>query len=132
MVAYIATPPIPIPILEFPTLILLLGSFGYEAIKGYRQIKMQKVGVAKAQAFRSPNGVDVEIGLTEKGELQVCVDEDELRAKEGIEREELAEQIIQAYTYKKVVEKLEKQGYSVIEEQEVDSGTIKLVVQKWS
>lgn len=128
----VTVPPLPIAILEFPTLILLLGQLGYELVRGYRDIKAVGKALAKGGVFRSANGVEVEVTVTEDGKLSLCVDEKELRAKEGLEKGELHEKILQAYSYKKVIEQLEAKGFTLVEEQELDTGTIRLVVRKWS
>jgi len=122
----------PIPILEFALIARLLGDLGYEMAKASRQVKALRSGWAQGSSFRSPNAVEIEVGVTKDGRLQLFVDEEELRAKEGIEEKDLAEQIVQGYTYKKVIEKLQAQGYTLVEEQQLDEGTIKLVVRKWS
>lgn len=42
------------------------------------------------------------------------------------------QQIVQRYAYRKVVSQLQREGYSVAEEQKQPDGSIKLVVRKWS
>jgi hypothetical protein len=132
MSGFFAIPAVMIPPLAFPTMIIILGHLGYEFVRGIQVAK----GTAKAQAqagvFRSANGVEVELKLTEEGNLELCVDEEQLRAMEGIEKEELSGKIVQGYTHHKVIEELEAQGYTVVEEEELDTGTIRLVVRKWS
>ncbi|MFA6318482.1 MAG: DUF1257 domain-containing protein [Elusimicrobiota bacterium] len=39
--------------------------------------------------------------------------------------------VVQRYSYKKVVQKLQSQGYSVAEEKNQADGTIRLVARKW-
>ena len=122
----------PLPIFEFAMVAHLLGQMGYEIAQASRHVKAIRSGWVQGSAFRSPKGVDIEVGLTKEGKLQLFVDEAELRAKEGIEEKDLAEKIVQGYTYQKVIEKLQSQGYTLVEEQQLDEGTIKLVVRKWS
>ena len=122
----------PIPIFEFALIGRLLAELGYDMVKASSQVKALRSGWAKGSMFRSPNGVEIEVGVTKEGKLQLFVDEEQLRAKEGIEEKDLAEQIVQGYTYKKVIEKLQAQGYTLVEEQQLDEGTIKLVVRRWS
>lgn len=132
MSGFIAAGAMAIPPLAFPTLILILGHLGYELMGGFKAASALAETKARGSVFRSANGVEVELSITEDGQIDLCVNEEELRAKEGIEREELVDKIIQGYTHVKVIEDLQAQGYTVVEEEELDTGTIRLVVRKWS
>ena len=42
------------------------------------------------------------------------------------------QEVVQRYAYRKVISQLQKEGYSVAEEQKQADGSIKLVARKWS
>jgi hypothetical protein len=132
MSGFCIIPPFPVTPLAFPALAILLSQLGYEMVQGYRKVKASGKAQANSAVFRSANGVDVEVKVDGEGKIELCVDEEELRAKEGIEREELAGKIVQGFSYQKVIEELEAKGYTIVEEQELDTGSIRLVVRKWS
>ncbi|MCI0482377.1 MAG: DUF1257 domain-containing protein, partial [Candidatus Dadabacteria bacterium] len=125
-------PAFPLTPLAFPGLALLLYQLGYEMVRGYKKVSASGKAQANSAVFRSVNGVDVEVKIDAEGKIEICVDEEQLRAKEGIEREDLAGKIVQGLSYQKVIEQLEAQGYTIVEEQELDTGSIRLVVRKWS
>lgn len=45
---------------------------------------------------------------------------------------ESIQQVVQRYSHRKVLSQLQKEGYTVAEEQKQADGSIKLVVRKWS
>lgn len=68
---------------------------------------------------------------TEKG-YKIVSDCAGLTPVQKKKQDQSIQQIVQRYAYKKVVAQLQKEGYSVAEEQKQGDGSIKVVARKWS
>lgn len=104
-----------------------------------------KRATAKAEALRTSDGVTHEVeavfedgtgrqaGLrkTAKG-YQIVSDCHGLTPAQQKKQAESIQQVVQRYSYRKVVQQLQREGYTVAEEQKQGDGSIKLVVRKWS
>jgi hypothetical protein len=100
---------------------------------------------AKCDSFKTSDGVEHEVeavfddGLGRKAGLQktakgyqIVADCHGLDAGQRKKQAESIQQVVQRYSYRKVVEQLKREGYTVAEEQKQGDGSIKLVVRKWS
>ena len=82
-------------------------------------------------AVKGPNGCDIGLIKTKKGNYQFVADSKGL-TKEQLKRQQaFINKIKQKYAYNQVVNELKKQGYIIAEEQKVQDNTIKLVARKW-
>jgi hypothetical protein len=119
-------------------LILDVFSF-FDALADLKRAKRE------AASFKTADGVTHEVeavfedgfgreaGLqkTDKG-YQIVADCHGLSAEQQKKQADSIQQVVQRYAYRKVVAQLQREGYSVAEEQKQADGSIKLVVRKWS
>lgn len=79
------------------------------------------------------DGAGREAGLqkTEKG-YKIVSDCHGLTPEQQKKQTESIQQIVQRYAYRKITAQLQREGYSVAEEQKQEDGSIKLLVRKWS
>jgi hypothetical protein len=118
-------------------LILDLLSF-FDALSDLKRV------TEKAQSFETFDGRRHEVeavfddGAGRKAGLQktdkgyaIVADCHGLTAAQQKTQAQSIQQIVQRYAYRKVVSQLQKDGYSVAEEQKQPDGSIRLVVRKW-
>ena len=122
--------PLPVPFLEVPTLLLALGLLGFEIVQGVNVIACANRNVVVDHVLRNENGLQIGVKQTADG-LQIVLDEEEVRAKEGVEAKELKARFQQKFAYVNVVQRLKAEGYQVVEENEEADNTIRLVVRRW-
>lgn len=104
-----------------------------------------KRATAKVDSFRTSDGQTHQVeavfddgtgrkaGLqkTDKG-YRVVADCHGLSPQQQKAQTESIQQVVQRYAYRKVVAQLQREGYSVAEEQKQPDGSVRLVVRKWS
>ena len=81
--------------------------------------------------FEDGAGRKAGLQKTDKG-YKIVADCAGLSPAQQKKQQESIQQIVQRYAYKKVVAQLQKEGYSVAEEQKQGDGSIKVVARKWS
>jgi len=123
--------PISIALMELPIAISALGHLGYELIRGVTEFRCGKNVLDADYVFRSKSGLKIALRKDKHGKLELLVDKEELRKKEGIEVKELERQIQRRYAYVNLMEKLKAEGYTVVEEEHREDETIRLVVRRW-
>jgi len=123
--------PLPLPFTEVPTVFLALGLLGFELVQGATIIACANHNVVVDHVLQNENGLRVGVKQLADGQLQIVLDEEEVRAKEGIEANELKKRFQQKLSYARVVERLKAEGYQVVEETEEANETIRLVVRRW-
>jgi hypothetical protein len=121
-------PPVIIPMMELPTAMIALGMLGFELVQGLYQVAN---ACTVDHVLQNKSGLKIGLRKTKKGKLELLVDEDELREKEGIELKDFKNQFQQRYAYAKLVERLKAEGYTMVEEKEETNETIRLVVRRW-
>jgi len=124
-------PPILIPMMELPTAMIALGMLGFELVQGLYQVANVKAFCNVDHVLQNKSGLKIGLRMNKKGKLELLVDEDDLRAKEGIELKDFKNQFQQRYAYAKLVERLKAEGYTMVEEKEETNETIRLVVRRW-
>jgi hypothetical protein len=125
-------PPIIIPMMEIPTAMIALGMLGFELVQGLSQISnAARTTCDVDHVLINKSGLKIGLRKDRKGKLELLIDEDELRQKEGIELKEFRNQFQKRYAYAKLVERLKAEGYTLVEEKEETNETIRLVVRRW-
>jgi hypothetical protein len=123
--------PVLIPVMEIPTTFVALGMLGFELVKNLRDFTCANNTSEVDHVFRNKSGLKIGIRKNKQGKLELLVDEDELRAKEGIELKEFKQQIQKQYAYVQLKDRLKAEGYTVVEEKEEANESIRLVVRRW-
>jgi len=124
-------PAVPIPFMEIPTAIMALGMLGFELMQGVSILVNSKLNRAVDHVLVNENGLKIGVIQTKDGKLELLVDEDELREKEGMELKEFHEEVQKRYQYTQLIKRLQADGFSVVEETEEANETIRLVVRRW-
>ncbi len=124
-------PPVPIPFMEFPTAVIAFSMLGFEILQGIKTYVGSKVTQQVDHVMVNENGLRIGVRHTKEGKLELLVDEEELREKEGIELKEFEENVQKKYQYTQLMERLQAEGYTVVEETEEANETIRLVVRRW-
>ena len=124
-------PPVIIPMMEIPTAIIALSMLGFELVQGVRNVSCARNLMEVDHVMVSESGLKIGIRVNKKGRLELLVDEEELRAKEGIELKEFTKQVQKRYAYAALMERLKAEGYTVVEETAKEDETIRLVVRRW-
>ena len=124
-------PPIPIPFMEIPTALFALGLLGFEMVQGATSLACRNKSEVVDHVLVNESGLRIGVRQTSEGKLELLVDEEELRKKEGLEVKDLEKQVQQKYGYAQVISRLKAEGYQVVEEMEQSDETIKLVVRRW-
>jgi hypothetical protein len=124
-------PPIVIPLMEIPTALIAFSMLGYELVRGVHDFSCSRNVVNVDYVLKNESGLKIGIRKTREGKLELLVDEDELREKEGIELKEFRQQVQQKYSYIKLMDRLKAEGYTVVEEKEEANESIRLVVRRW-
>ena len=124
-------PPVMIPTMEIPTLFIAFGMMGFQLIQGLTQVNCARKVLTVDHVLINENGLRIGIRKNKAGKLELLVDEDELREKEGIELKEFSKQVQKRYSYVKLMDRLKAEGYTLVEEKEEANETIRLVVRRW-
>jgi len=124
-------PPVPIPFMEIPTAIVALGMLGFEVVQGINTLVNANRNELVENILVNENGLRIGVRTNREGRLELLVDEDELREKEGLEIKEFNQQIQKNYAYVKLMERLKAEGYTVVEETEEANETVRVVVRRW-
>ncbi len=124
-------PPVPIPFMEIPTAIVALGMLGFEVVQGINTLVNANRNELVENILVNENGLRIGVRTNREGRLELLVDEDELREKEGLEIKEFHQQIQKNYAYVKLMERLKAEGYTVVEETEEANETVRVVVRRW-
>ncbi|HEX9745653.1 MAG TPA: DUF1257 domain-containing protein [bacterium] len=124
-------PPIPIPMMEVPTALLALGLIGFEIVHGTNSLLCKKQSQVVDHVLVNESGLRIGIRTTQEGKIELLVDEEELREKEGLELNDFQEQVQKQYGYVQLVNRLKSEGYEVVEETEETDETVRLVVRRW-
>jgi hypothetical protein len=124
-------PPVLIPMMEIPTAFIAFGMLGFELVKGLHDFNCMGKTNLVDHVLTNKSGLKIGIRKNKQGKLEILVDEDELRAKEGIELKEFKQQIQQKYAYTQLLNRLKAEGYTVVEEKEEANESIRLVVRRW-
>ena len=124
----------PLLIFELPFMAALLAELGYKMITGVSKAKGNYIVHQEAcdLAFRTKGGVEIGIQQKEDGSINVVCDEEELSTVEGVSKIELQQDLTQKYTRKKISTELEKHGFTIVEEEQLEDQTIKIRVRRWS
>jgi hypothetical protein len=131
MSGLVVLPIIFIPSMQAVVATSALALLGYNIVAGSDKLFCGGKTVAADHVLESESGLQIGVRTTKDGKLELLVDEDELRTKEGLDLKEFEEQLQQKYQYVKLKEQLEADGYSVVEETEEENETIRLVVRRW-
>jgi lauroyl/myristoyl acyltransferase len=124
-------PAIPIPFMEIPTAIMALGILGFELAQGVSTLVTAKRQQVVDHVLVNENGLRIGVRQTKEGKLELLVDEDELREKEGMELKDFHQEVQKQYQYVQLMERLKAEGYTVVEETEEANETVRLVVRRW-
>jgi len=124
-------PPVIIPMMEIPTAMIAFSMLGFELIRGLRDFTCENNIREVDYVLKNESGLKLGIRKNKQGKLEILVDEDELREKEGIELKEFKQQVQKRYSYVKLMERLKAEGYTVVEEKEEANESIRLVVRRW-
>lgn len=81
-------------------------------------------------AFKDGAGRLAGLEKAEKG-YRIITDSQGLSPEQAKKQAESVSQIVQRYSYRKVVKELQAQGYAVAEEQKEADNSIRLVCRKW-
>ena len=79
------------------------------------------------------DGVGRKAGLqkTDKG-YRIVADCQGLSAAQVKKQTESISQVVQRYSYRRVIQQLQSEGYAVAEEQKQPDGSVRLVARKWT
>lgn len=124
-------PPVPIPMMEIPTAIFALSLLGFELLHGTRTLLCRKNSEIVDHVFINETGLRIGIRQSKDGKMELLVDEEELRKKEGLEIKDFEEKVQKQYGYARLMERLRADGYTVVEETEEADETVRLVVRRW-
>ena len=125
-----------VPIVEAALLFMVLQELGMVVDRSRRLMEVldEQGRAKKVEAMaETQEGLRVGIRRTEDGRLEVLPDWRTARDRERFARqvEAIRNRIRQRYSYHKVKREIEKRGLSVVEEQELPDGSIRLVVRSW-
>lgn len=125
----------PLIVIEIPFLALMLTQLGYSLVSGLSKTKNLSNTVVNSETcdlvFQTKGGVDVGIQQQEDGSIKLVCDEEELQKVEGVSKIEMHQELTQKYTHKKISDELAKQGFSIVEEEQLADQTIKIRVRRW-
>ena len=122
--------PVLIPAMEIPTAIIALTMLGFELVSAVSSISDHARSLSD-QVMVNKSGLKVGLRTGKNGKLELVIDEEQLRKKEGIELKVFKKQLQHKYAYARMLERLKVQGYSVVEEENLESKRIRLVVRRW-
>lgn len=125
-----------VPIVEAALLFLVLEELGVVVDRSRRLMEvLDHQGRAKRVEAMAETQEGIRLGIrrTEDGRLEILPDWSGARDREEFSRkvERVRNKIRQRYSYHKVKQEVEKRGLSVVEEQELPDGSIRLVVRSW-
>jgi lauroyl/myristoyl acyltransferase len=123
-------PPI-IPMMELPTMFIAFGLMGFELLQGLQQVSCGRRTLDVDHVLVNNNGLRIGVRKNRQGKIELLVDENELREKEGIELKEFTKQVQKRYAYAHLMERLKAEGYTLVEEKEEANESIRLVVRRW-
>ena len=123
--------PVPIPFMEIPTALIALGLLGFELAQGIGILKTGRMNEQVEHVLVNENGLRIGVRKNAEGQLELLVDEEELREREGIEIGEFNNQVQQRYGYVQLMDRLKAEGYTIVEETEEENETIRVVVRRW-
>jgi len=131
MSGFFLAPPVLVPFMEIPTALIALGYLGFEVAGGIHSVACNRKKQIVDHVLVSKSGLQIGVRLDAEGRLELLVDEDELRTREGLELQDFEKQVQQKYQYAELLERLKSEGYTVVEENEESDQTIRLVVRRW-
>jgi hypothetical protein len=131
MSGFLLIPTILIPSMGTVVATAALGLLGFNVLSEATSLLCGRKRIVADIVLESESGLQIGVRKNRDGTLELLVDEDELRVKEGIELKEFEEQIQQKYAYVKLLDQLKAEGYQVVEESEEEGETIRLVVRRW-
>jgi lauroyl/myristoyl acyltransferase len=123
--------PVLIPAMEIPTAVIALTMLGFELVSAVSSISDHARSLNVDQVMVNKAGLKVGLRTGKNGKLELVIDEEQLRKKEGIELKDFKKQLQHKYAYARMLERLKAQGYSVVEEENIESKRIRLVVRRW-
>ena len=131
MSGIVVLPIIFIPTMEGVLATAALSLLGYNIVQDAGNLTCAGKTVTADHVLESESGLQIGVRTRRDGTLELLIDEDELRTKEGLDLKEFEEQLQQKYAYVKLKKQLEAEGYQVVEETEEEGETIRLVVRRW-
>jgi len=125
-------PPVPIPFMEIPTAIIALGMLGFELAAGAKDLMYMNQRVNVQHVLVNESGLRIGVRVdTKTGLMELLVNEEELREKEGIEIKQFEETVQKNYQYTQVMNRLKAEGFTIVEEKQEANETVKVVVRRW-
>lgn len=132
-------------------IVSVMANIGYSAVKGKSRAATEvkareevELDLKNASAIGETLGEEEELVMTKgnititfrkdingKCKIKVCA---EGKSKEELKKigTEVSNQIIQTYIRQKVLTELKQKGFSIVQEEKDENGTIKLRVRKWA
>ncbi len=117
--------------MEIPTAMIALGMLGFEVARGVTIYASSTTNQQVSHVLVNENGLRIGINQNAQGQLELLVDEEELREKEGIEIKELETELQKNYQYVQLMDRLKAEGYTIVEETEEAEDTVRVLVRRW-
>ena len=131
MSGMVLIPPAIIPAMQIPTALIAFGMLGFEVVQGAKALVCGRKQDIVDHVLVNESGLRIGVRKNKEGKLELLVDENELRTKEGLELKEFEQQVQQKYAYAELMKRLQAEGYQVVEETEEAEDTVRLVVRRW-
>ena len=117
--------------MEMVTVKEVLELMGFQVAPGVKRFTCTTNAMNVDQVMVNKEGLKIALRKNKKGKLELAVDEEELRKKEGIELKDFTKKVQRGYSYVTLKKQLTAEGYTVVEENRREDETIRLVVQRW-
>jgi len=114
------------------TLQKVIEEMGYSFKEGATHVRGYQGDLTEAIAVIDTKS-SYDIGVVQEGDGYALVgDWEMLQVRAGIEQDEFFKTLNKRYAYFKVLEEINKQGYSVVEETEDDKKVVHVRVRRWT